>query len=105
MEFEDCWRRRVIIEDDDLRIPTISLEDLKRNKRVWSKKEGSVGLGRIALRANIVYGATRPKMALFRCVRDLAISPAILPGPVFEAHGRFGIQVPVPPGRKPGNGW
>jgi hypothetical protein len=32
VEFEDCWLRRVGIEDDDLRIPTISLADLKRNK-------------------------------------------------------------------------
>jgi len=29
VEFEDCWPRRVVIEDDDLRIPIISLEDLK----------------------------------------------------------------------------
>jgi hypothetical protein len=26
VEFEDCWPRRVMIEDDDLRIPTISLD-------------------------------------------------------------------------------
>jgi hypothetical protein len=32
VEFEDCWSRRVVIEDEDLRIPIISLEDLKRNK-------------------------------------------------------------------------
>ena len=31
VEFEDCWLRRVMIEDDDLRIPTISLEDGRKN--------------------------------------------------------------------------
>jgi hypothetical protein len=31
VEFEHCWPRRVLIQDDDLLIPTISLEDLKRN--------------------------------------------------------------------------
>ena len=40
VEFEYCWRRRVIIEDDNLRIPTISLEDLKRNKRASGRKKG-----------------------------------------------------------------
>ena len=49
VEFEDCWPRRVIIEDDDLRIPTISLEDLKRNQTGRGPKKGSVGPGRIAL--------------------------------------------------------
>jgi hypothetical protein len=33
VEFEDCWPRRVVLEDDELRIPAIALEDLKRNKR------------------------------------------------------------------------
>jgi hypothetical protein len=32
VEFEDCWTRRVKIRDDELVVPTISLEDLKRNK-------------------------------------------------------------------------
>src|SRR5450755_2259258 len=32
VEFEDCWSRRVVIEDDDLRIPIISLQDLKSTK-------------------------------------------------------------------------
>ncbi len=32
VEFEDCWTRRVTIRDDDLVIPMIALEDLKRNK-------------------------------------------------------------------------
>ena len=31
VEFEDCWLRRVIVDDDELKIPTISLGDLKRN--------------------------------------------------------------------------
>ena len=39
MEFEDCWPRRVVVEDDDLRIPTISLEDLKRNKLASGRKK------------------------------------------------------------------
>ena len=33
VEFEDCWPRRVFIEDEELKIPMISLEDLKKNKR------------------------------------------------------------------------
>ena len=32
VEFEDCWTRRVHSEIEDLKIPTISLDDLKRNK-------------------------------------------------------------------------
>ena len=32
VEFEDCWPRRVAIQDDDILIPAISLADLKRNK-------------------------------------------------------------------------
>jgi len=44
VEFEDCWQRRVIIEDDDLRIPTISLEDLKRNKRASGRKKDLLDL-------------------------------------------------------------
>jgi hypothetical protein len=38
VEFEDCWTRRVVIEDDDVRIPTISLDDLKRNKLASGRK-------------------------------------------------------------------
>lgn len=33
IEFESCWERRVLIADDDISIPVISLEDLKQNKR------------------------------------------------------------------------
>jgi hypothetical protein len=44
VEFEDCWQRRVIIEDDDLRIPTISLEDLKRNKLASGRKKDLLDL-------------------------------------------------------------
>jgi hypothetical protein len=33
VEFEECRPRRVVIKDDDLQIPTISLDDLKRNKQ------------------------------------------------------------------------
>ncbi len=39
VEFEDCWPRRVTIEDDDLKIPTISLADLKRNKMASGRKK------------------------------------------------------------------
>ena len=39
VEFEDCWQRRVTIEDDDLKIPTISLADLKRNKLASGRKK------------------------------------------------------------------
>src|SRR5580658_4176522 len=44
VEFEDCWPRRVMIEDDDLRIPAISLDDLKRNKRASGRKKDLVDL-------------------------------------------------------------
>ena len=44
VEFEDCWLRRVVIEDDDLRIPTISLEDLKRNKLASGRKKDLLDL-------------------------------------------------------------
>ena len=39
VEFEDCWLRRVAIADDDLLIPAISLEDLKRNKLASGRKK------------------------------------------------------------------
>jgi len=39
VEFEDCWSRRVVIEDDDMQIPTISLADLKRNKLASGRKK------------------------------------------------------------------
>jgi hypothetical protein len=32
VDFDDCWDRRVTVEDDDVSFPMISLEDLKRNK-------------------------------------------------------------------------
>jgi hypothetical protein len=44
VEFEDCWPRRVIIDDDDLRIPAISLEDLKRNKLASGRKKDLLDL-------------------------------------------------------------
>jgi hypothetical protein len=43
VEFEDCWARRVLI-DDDLQIPAISLEDLKRNKRASGRKKDLLDL-------------------------------------------------------------
>lgn len=33
VDFEDCWAKRLLIEDSDLTYPVISLEDLKTNKR------------------------------------------------------------------------
>lgn len=44
VEFEDCWPRRVIIDDDDLRIPVISLEDLKRNKLASGRRKDLLDL-------------------------------------------------------------
>jgi hypothetical protein len=44
VEFEDCWQRRVTIEDDDLRIPAISLEDLKRNKLASGRRKDLLDL-------------------------------------------------------------
>jgi hypothetical protein len=48
VEFEDCWQRRVTIEDDDLRIPTISLEDLKRNKLASGRKKDLLDLDELS---------------------------------------------------------
>ena len=48
VEFEDCWPRRVTIEDDDLPIPTISLEDLKRNKLASGRKKDLLDLDELA---------------------------------------------------------
>jgi len=39
VEFEDCWPRRVIVDDDELRIPAISLDDLKRNKLASGRRK------------------------------------------------------------------
>ena len=44
VDFENCWPRRVTIEDDDLRIPTISFEDLKRNKLASGRKKDLLDL-------------------------------------------------------------
>jgi len=44
VEFEDCWPRRVTIQDDDLPIPTISLEDLKRNKLASGRRKDLLDL-------------------------------------------------------------
>ena len=44
VEFEDCWSRRTIIEDEDLRIPAISLEDLKRNKAASGRRKDLLDL-------------------------------------------------------------
>ena len=44
VEFEDCWPRRVVIEDDDLQIPAIGLDDLKRNKRASGRRKDLLDL-------------------------------------------------------------
>jgi hypothetical protein len=33
VDFDDCWTRRVLIDDEDLQIPLISLTDLRKSKR------------------------------------------------------------------------
>ncbi len=48
VEFEDCWQRRVTIEDDDLKIPTISLADLKRNKLASGRKKDLLDLDELS---------------------------------------------------------
>jgi len=47
-EFENCWPRRVIIQDDDLRIPVISLEDLKLNKAASGRREDLLDLDELS---------------------------------------------------------
>jgi hypothetical protein len=44
VEFEDCWPRRVMIDDDDLRIPAMSPEDLKRNKLAPGRRKDLLDL-------------------------------------------------------------
>ena len=48
VEFEDCWPRRVVIQDDDLLIPTISLADLKRNKLASGRKKDLLDLDELS---------------------------------------------------------
>jgi hypothetical protein len=48
VEFEDCWLRRVVIEDDDVCIPAISLEDLKRNKLALGRKKDLLDLDELS---------------------------------------------------------
>ena len=48
VEFEDCWLRRVVIEYDDLQIPVISLEDLKRNKLASGRKKDLLDLDELS---------------------------------------------------------
>jgi hypothetical protein len=45
---EDCWPRRVTIDDDDLRIPAISLQDLKRNKLAAGRKNDLLDLDELS---------------------------------------------------------
>ncbi len=44
VEFEECWARRMTIDYDDLKIPTISLDDLKRNKLASGRKKDLLDL-------------------------------------------------------------
>jgi hypothetical protein len=42
--FEDCWTRRVTLDDDGFAIPMISLPDLKQNKRAAGRPKDLVDL-------------------------------------------------------------
>ena len=44
VEFEDCWPRRLVIDDDGLQIAFISLEDLKRNKLASGRRKDLLDL-------------------------------------------------------------
>lgn len=44
VRFEECWLRRVFIEDDELTIPMISLADLRTNKRASGKGKDLIDL-------------------------------------------------------------
>jgi hypothetical protein len=44
VNFEDCWPRRVTLQDGDLTIPMIGLEDLKRNKKASGRRQDLVDL-------------------------------------------------------------
>ncbi len=44
VEFEDCWSRRVILDDAELKIPMISLENLNVNKRATGRKKDLIDL-------------------------------------------------------------
>ncbi|MEP7366421.1 MAG: hypothetical protein ABI972_24450 [Acidobacteriota bacterium] len=48
VEFEDCWPRRVLMEDGDLAIPVISLED-ENQQAIDGPNQGFVGSGRATL--------------------------------------------------------
>ena len=44
VEFEDCWPRRLVIDDDGLQIVFISLEDLKRNTLASGRRKDLLDL-------------------------------------------------------------
>ncbi len=44
VDFEDCWTRRIVLNDGDLSIPLISLTDLKRNKRAAGRTKDLLDL-------------------------------------------------------------
>jgi hypothetical protein len=44
VQFEDCWTRRIVIEDEELSIPMISLPDLKLNKKATGRTKDLLDL-------------------------------------------------------------
>jgi hypothetical protein len=44
VDFDDCWTRRVVLNDGDLSIPMISLPDLKQNKRAAGRTKDLLDL-------------------------------------------------------------
>ncbi len=44
VQFEDCWPRRLVIDDDGLQIAFISLQDLKRNKLASGRRKDLLDL-------------------------------------------------------------
>ena len=44
VQFEDCWKRRVRLQDEELQIPMICLEDLKANKKAAARAKDLVDL-------------------------------------------------------------
>lgn len=47
VEFEPCWRNKVELAIDDIVIPVISLEDLKRNKRALGRHQDLADLAQL----------------------------------------------------------
>ena len=47
VDFEDCWTRRVSLDDAGLSIPMISLADLKKNKRAAGRPKDLLDLAEL----------------------------------------------------------